>query len=204
MILSLFSATSAAALASPFTLICSWFGSDCVWLSSLSFPFLKAVTVVPLLHLGTIKLSQKITEMHGFALKIWADLKGWCCFTENAVMTWHSRPFRVFFSSYLSFLLPVSLRFQADSVLRCLQGLTDPSQKGRAHAACLLSLTECISLLVSIFGSAASFPVKQAFSGMSLNKHSRRIGCVRQKKAGKLRSVSAVKQAYHFSTNTAL
>lgn len=86
MILSLFSAASAAALASPLTLVCSWFGSDCVWLSILSFPFLKAVTVVPLLHLGTIRLSQKITEMHGFALKIWAD-----------AMTWHSRPFRVFF-----------------------------------------------------------------------------------------------------------
>lgn len=36
--------------------------------------------------------------------------------------------------------------------------------------------------------------------GMSLNKHSSRISC-RQKKAGKLQSTNAVKQAYHFNYN---
>lgn len=50
------------------------------------------------------------------------------------------------------------LHFQAVSVLRCMQGLTDASQKAWAYAVCLLSLTECISPLVSIFGSARPFP----------------------------------------------
>lgn len=54
-------------------------------------------------------------------------------------------------------------------------------------------LAACLHL-----GLCYEFQVNLAFRGMSLNKHSRRISCITQKKGGKLRSTSAVKQAYHF------